>query len=357
MTDADRTDLGRCLVTGATGRVGRALVAALLADGCPVAVLTRSAKVGRALWTDQAVEVRVGDLTDPASLAGVCDAVDTLFHLASYAPRPDEPDIYNAPGHWPVTAAGTEQIMAQARASGVKRILYISTIKAMGDQSGIQTSPADERTPPMPDALYGRAKLAAEGCVLDTGKAAGIKTAVLRLPMVYGLDNEGNIARMVAAVAAGRFPPWPRIGNHRSAIHVEDAVAAAILAARHPASDGETYCVTDGGTYSTRWIYERIRLALGRPIPRWTVPLWLLRGAAAVGTLGERLLGRRMPLTLDGLAKLNGDAWYSSAKLQTQLGFTPRHTLETEVSRLARRLRASPSPEPARPPDRSRDSG
>lgn len=329
-------ELGRTLVTGATGRVGRTLVAALLGEGVEVSVLTRSPRVATALWPDAAVEVRVGDVTDPAGLAGVCDGIETLFHLASYAPRPDEPDLYNAPSHWPVTAEGTANLVRQALDSGVRRLVYISTVKAMGDRAGAGGQPADEQTRPAPDTLYGRAKLAAEDAVLAT-TAAGIAASVLRLPMVYGLDAEGNLARMIAAVAAHRFPPWPRIDNHRSAVHVADAVAAAILVARHPASAGQRYCVTDGRAYSTRWIYERIRLALGWSVPDWGVPLWLLRTAAAGGTLGERLFGRRLPLTLDGLGKLTGDGWFSSAKLERELGFTPRHSLEEEIPRLVRR--------------------
>ncbi|NCC29033.1 MAG: NAD-dependent epimerase/dehydratase family protein, partial [Gammaproteobacteria bacterium] len=197
---------------------------------------------------------------------------------------------------------------------------------------------------PAPDSLYGRAKLAAERSVLELGRATARHTVVLRLPMVYGLGGSGNIARMVKAVAARRFPPWPRIENHRAAIHVEDAVAAAILVAGRPETAGEVYLVTDGRDYSTRWLYEQSLIALGRPLPRWTVPLPVLRLAAGIGTLGERLSRRRMPLTLDGLGKLTGDAWFSSAKLEQALGFRARHTLETEIPHLARAPAQMPGP-------------
>lgn len=326
-------------MTGATGRVGRLLVSTLLQAGQPVSILTRAPQAALDLWPGQRVDVRLGDLTDPSSLQSVCSGIDTLFHLASYAPRADEPDLYNAPNHWPVTAEGTANLMAEAADSSVKRLVYISTVKAMGDAAGELGRPADETLTPAPDTLYGRAKLAAEKRVLATGQTAGIQASVLRLPMVYGLDDKGNLARLIAAIAARRFPPWPRLDNRRSAIHIEDAVAAAILVARNPASAGQIYCVTDGRAYSTRWIYERILLALGRPIPRWTVPLWALRAAAAGGSIGERLLGRRLPLTLDGLSKLTGDAWYSSEKLERTLGFSPQYSLETEIPRLVRSIR------------------
>ncbi|MTW21274.1 NAD-dependent epimerase/dehydratase family protein [Allochromatium palmeri] len=335
--------LGSVLVTGATGQVGRRLVSALLAAGHPVTLLTRSPEAARRLWPNDHVAVHEGDLTNAASLAGLGAGVQTVFHLASYAPRPDEPDLYNAPDHWRVTAEGTANLVAALADASIERLVYVSTVKAMGDRAGTLGHPASADAPPEPDCLYGRAKLAAEQQVLALGHAHGIKVSVMRLPMVYGLDGAGNIARLVGAVAAGRFPPWPRLQNRRSAIHVEDAIDAALLIARHPESGGRAYIATDGQPYSTRWIYEQIRLALGRPIPRWTVPLWMLRRAAAGGTLAERWFGRRMPLTLDVLSKLTQDAWYDSSAMAA-LGFVPRHGLADEIKRLTRRLSAESAP-------------
>lgn len=345
-------EFGNILVTGATGQVGRALVWALLRAGGAVSILTRSPATARDLWPERAVAVRPGDLTDPQSLKSLCDGIETVFHLASYAPHSAEPDLYNAPGHWPVTAEGTANLMAQIAHSSVKRVVYVSTVKALGDQAGRRGEPADETAIPAPETRYGCAKLAAERQLLAIGKATGIKASVLRLPMVYGLAGAGNLARMIAAVAARRFPPWPRIDNRRSAVHLADAVEAALLIARHPASADQVYLVTDGRGYATRWIYERILLALERPVPRWEVPLWMLQTVAAGGSLGERLLDRRLPFTLDGLDKLTENAWYSSEKLERTLGFVPRHSLETEIPRLVRQMQGGSFPEPEPPRDR-----
>lgn len=325
--------LGAVLVTGATGQVGRRLVASLLANGYPVRILTRSPAAAARLWPHEPVSLHLGDVTVPETLKGLGADVQTVFHLASYAPRPDEPDLYNAPEHWRVTAEGTANLLAALAPTTIERLVYISTVKAMGEQAGTHGYPARANTPPAPDCLYGRAKLAAEQQVLAFGHAHGIKASVMRLPMVYGIDGAGNLTRLVAAIAAGRFPPWPPLENARSAVHVEDVIAAARLLAQHPASGGQTYLVTDGASYSTRWMYEQIRLALGRPPPRWSVPLWALRGAAVAGTLAERWLGRRMPLTQETLAKLTGNAWYDASAL-TALGFVPRYGLAGEIERL-----------------------
>jgi UDP-glucose 4-epimerase len=324
------------LVTGATGKVGRRLVSALLREGALVTILTRDPERARGLWPGEAITWRRGDLTDPETLGGLLDGIEGVFHLASYAPAPGEPDIYEAPAHWPVTALGTRNLTALVAESRVTRLLYLGSVKAMGDAVAAAGRPADESSEPRPDSLYGRAKLEAEHSVMALGRVSGIHVAVLRLPMVYGLPGQGNIARMIDAVARGRFPPWPRIENRRSAVHVDDTVRAALLLARDPRAAGQVYLVTDGRPYSTRWLYEQIRSALGRPVPRWSVPLWLLEAVAAAGSGLERLSGRAMPLTRVGLAKLKGDAWYSSERLGLELGFVPAHQLEKEIPLMVR---------------------
>jgi nucleoside-diphosphate-sugar epimerase len=324
------------LVTGATGKVGRRLVSALLAEGARVSILSRDPERARGLWPGAPIDARRGDLTDLSTLGGVLEGIELVFHLASYAPAPTEPDLYEAPAHWPVTALGTRNLAALVARSGVSRLVYLSSVKAMGDAVAAAGHPADEESEPQPDTLYGRAKLDAERSVLAMGRAPGLHVAVLRLPMVYGLAGQGNVARMIDAVARSRFPPWPPIENRRSAVHVDDAVRAALLLARDDRAAGQVYLVTDGRPYSTRWLYEQIRQALGRPVPHWSVPLWLLGAAAWGGTLLERLSGRAMPLTRVGLAKLAGDAWYASDKLQRELGFVPGHRLDEEIPRLVR---------------------
>ncbi|MFZ1537625.1 MAG: NAD-dependent epimerase/dehydratase family protein [Chromatiaceae bacterium] len=340
MTEAIQADASfrglPVLVTGATGKMGRHLVQALLDVGARVTVLTRAPDKARILWPGAPVTCRAGDLGDAASLAAALVGIECVFHLASYSPGPDEADIYEAPAHWTVSAEGTRNLVGAALTFGIRKLVYLSSIKVMGDAAGAGPRPADEQTTPLPDTLYGRAKLEGERQVLVLGGAGGLLTCVLRLPMVYGLARQGNIARMIDAVARHRFPPWPPIDNRRSAIHVDDAVRAALLAAWHPRAAGQIFLVTDGEHYSTRWLYEQIRLALGLPLPRWTIPLWVLQFAASLGSLGERLTGRPMPLTRAGLSKLTGNAWFSSTKIRRELGFQTHHHLSAEIPLMVR---------------------
>jgi UDP-glucose 4-epimerase len=327
------------LVTGGTGKVGRRLVTALLEQGADVSVLTRHPRTARSLWPGKPLQIRGADLTDSSTLGGRLDGIELVFHLASYSPAPRESDVYQAATHWPVTVEGTRNLLDAALAVGVRRIVYLSSVKVMGEGIGAGDGPVDESTPPAPDTLYGRAKLEAERSILAIGESGTMQVCVLRSPMVYGPIGQGNIARMIDAVARNRFPPWPKIHNRRSAIHVLDLVAAAFLAASRPQANGRSYFVTDGKGYSIRWLYEQILRALGRDVPQWTTPYWVLRSAATAGELLEKLSRRRMPLDREGLRKLTGNAWYCSDLIRAELGFKPRHDLEEEIPRMVREYR------------------
>jgi nucleoside-diphosphate-sugar epimerase len=189
----------------------------------------------------------------------------------------------------------------------------------------------DEDSPVAPRTAYGRAKLGAERVVLEAGRTYDMHVCNLRLPMVYGCDNKGNLPRMAIAIDRGWFPPLPEVENRRSMIHVDDVVRAMLLAAENPQACNQTYIVTDGCIYSSRQIYILICQILGRRIPQWHFPVGLLQMGAKIGDLTERVLKRGVPLNSQILYKLIGSAWYSCAKIQMELGYSPRHSLETAL--------------------------
>ena len=107
------------------------------------------------------------------------------------------------------------------------------------------------------------------------------------------------------------------------------------------------FLVTDGAPYSTRRLYEQIRQALGWRVPAWGIPLVVLRSLATLGTLGEKVTGRAMPLTLASLEKLTGNAWFSAAKIGQELGFQARRHLAETIPLLVRQAREDSSGQPS----------
>ena len=306
------------LVTGASGYIGRRLVNTLLRAGMGVRALTRDRARIEALWPAGEVQAVCADLGREASFNGVCAGVESIFHLAageSEAPASDD-EARNSD-----TVTGIRALLADAVTHGVRKFIFVSSVKAMGEGGA---ACLDETSPPMPVSLYGRAKYAAECLVIEAGRHHGLHVCNLRLPLVYGgADVKGNLPRMIAAIDRRRFPPLPEMGNKRSMTHVDDVVQAALLVSEHPQANGQTYIVTDGRYYSTRDIYQAIRAALGKPSARWALPLACWQAAAKLGDV----LGRGFPLNSEVLEKLTGSAWYSSDKIRRELGYRPAHTL------------------------------
>lgn len=325
--------MNRALVSGASGFIGRVLCTRLQRDGIAVRAVMRNPVPGP--WE----ESRAVDLGRDPVRASLLERVDTVFHLAGKA-HAVSLQSGDSDDHRRITVEGTHSLLTAAAASRIARFVFFSSVKAGGECSDVCL---DEAMEDNPETAYGRAKLEAERLVFKFAREHGMHAVVLRLPLVYGPGHKGNLERMLDAVAARRFPPLPEFGNHRSMVHVEDVAEAAILAAESPDANVQTYIVTDGRPYSTREIYALMRVALGRRKPRLSLPISALRTAAHFGDLMVRMRGRRFFFDSQALEKLSSSAWYSSRKLETELGFKPAYDLERALPQMIAELSRGPA--------------
>lgn len=318
----------KALVTGAGGFIGRHLVERLLHDGHAVRALVREA--GRPGEWPANVEVVSGDAREPQAMKAAAAGCETIFHLAGKAHAltevQGEEEAYRA-----VNTDGTRYVLEGAAAGGARRFVLFSSVKAMGE-GGDRC--LDETFDGPPETPYGRSKLEAERLVWEIGRRAGLHVACLRFPLVYGPGNKGNMYKMIAAIDRGMFPPLPEPGNCRSMVHVVDVVRAALLAADQAPANGQCYIVTDGRGYSTRELYELICWALGKRIPGWQVPLWVLKALGQGGDAIGRIRGKRFVFDSDALEKLIGSAWYSSERIARELGYRPSISFENALPEL-----------------------
>ncbi len=302
------------VVTGATGFVGRRLCAALQPHGHVRAVLRRPAD---GPW-DDAVMVDLAQAAPPdEALAGA----SAVFHLAGKAHARDERGPRDGE-HRALTVDGTRRLLDACSRAAVARFVFASSVKAMGEESD---HPLDESAPASPCSAYGESKLAAERLVLDGSSVA--HAVVLRLPLVYGPGQKGNLARMLDGVSRRRFPPPPRVANRRTMIHVDDVARAAVLASQRSEAAGRVLIVGDGRAYSTREIYEWIAHELGLRTPAWGVPLAAFRMLAVAGDALARVRGRRWLFDTDAFEKLFGSAVYDTSAARKVLGFVPEWDL------------------------------
>jgi UDP-glucose 4-epimerase len=320
--------LKRVLVTGASGFIGQHLIHRLLQEGCSVRALVRS---GTSRWSwHQGVEIACGDVQDSVAMRSAVVGCDTVFHLAGKVHALSD-ILAQESVYYSVNIEGTRNVLEGAMFGGAKRFIFFSSTKAMGEETPVRI---DEGSDPNPLTAYGRSKLAAEHLVFDYGKRSSLHTVCLRLPLVYGVGNKGNPLRMIAAIDRGIFPPLPDVGNRRSMIHVSNVVDAALLAAIHPAANGQCYIVTDKTHYSTRELYEAICKALGRRVPRSYLPIGVLKALGYLGDAVGYMRGRRFFFDSTALEKLMGSAWYSSDKIARELGYRPSITFQDALPEL-----------------------
>jgi UDP-glucose 4-epimerase len=320
-----------CLVTGATGFIGRALCQQLHDSGVRVRALARRPEQGP--WDDFVV----ADLGETALPADLLDGVDTLFHLAGKAHALSEVAEDDSE-YRRINVGGMDALLGLAANSALSRFVFFSTVKAMGDDD---ENCMDEEWQAAPTTPYGITKRESEKLLLTAGRANGTHVSILRLPLVYGRGVKGNLWKMMDAIEGGKFPPLPEMNNKRSLVYVDDVVRAALLAAENPKANGQIYIVTDGHPYSTNEIYTAIREALGKPVRRWTVPHTVLRMAAGAGDILGRVRGRRFVFDSDAYRKLVGSAWYSSAKIERELGFEAVSDLQRGAREMVREYKGT----------------
>ena len=321
----------RALVTGGSGFIGRHLIRRLIQERYQVRVLVRSSSLVPPSFRSAmpSVEWIEGDVRDAPKMKEATAAADVIFHLAGRTHALSEDGEDDAAYH-AVNVEGTRNVLEGAVAGGVQRVIFFSSVKVFGEETG---ECLDETAPPQPLTAYGRTKLEAENLVREYARATGGLGVSLRLPLVYGPGVKGNIYRMIWAIDHHLFPPFPHLPNRRSLVHVSNVVAASLLAASC-APTSSCYIVTDRLPYSTRKLYEMICRGLGKQIPHWQMPLTALNIFGRLGDLAGRITKRRFPIDSDSLDKLVGSAWYSSQRISRELGYDPVVDLEGALPEL-----------------------
>lgn len=296
-------------MTGATGFIGSRLVKKI-----PARAFVRVAQAG-------GPEVVIGDLSSRSCLLAACDGIDTIFHCAGYAHAFSESDPH---AHWRINYEGTKNLLGAAVARGVKRFIFLSSIKAMAEPGG---NCVDESFSSKPESPYGQSKRAAEEAVLEIGEKHGMHVVNLRLAMVYGCGGRGNLERLVRAIRAGWFPPLPETGNRRSLVHVDDVIRAMRLVAEQPDANAKTYIVADYRSYSGREIYNAIREALGLPSVSWSISDLIWRSIGRIGDELSAVTGRAVSLNSEVVSRLLDSACYSPAFIEQDLGWKAQVSL------------------------------
>ena len=291
----------KLLVTGATGFVGTTLGSRLAELGYEVVPSVR----GKSGLPNEVVVGNLDVLTDWRLAFVNCDAV---IHLAARVHVMNEPSQNPLALYRATNTEGTLNLARQAAQSGVKRFVFISTIKVNGEG---RDAPYRETDAAAPEDPYAISKWEAEQGLRQIERETGMEVVILRPPLVYGPGVKANFQRLLQVVRRGWPLPLGAIQNRRSLLYLGNFVDAIRLCVEHPAAAGQTFLLDDGEPVSTPELIRALARAMGRPARLLAVPVGVLEFAGA-------LLGRRA-----AVARLTGSLWVDSSAIRTRLGWTP----------------------------------
>jgi nucleoside-diphosphate-sugar epimerase len=299
------------LITGANGFVGQPLCTELLRQGHSVRAAVRSANT----LANNAEVAAIGAIDGETNWTDALRDIDVVIHLAARVHVMKDASADPLAEFLKINLHGTVNLAQQAIHAGVKRFVYVSSIKVNGERTS-ETAPFTELDKPNPQDPYAISKWQAEQALRRIAREINLEVVIVRPPLVYGPGVKGNFISLLSAIDKGMPLPLKGANNIRSLVYVGNLVDALIACATHPAAAGQTYLVSDGEDVSTAVLIEKIAKSLGRSNRSFYLPPTLLRAAAS-------LVGRS-----EQIDRLFGSLRVSNEKICGELSWSPPYTLD-----------------------------
>jgi nucleoside-diphosphate-sugar epimerase len=315
------------LVTGATGFIGQALVTHLRASGETVRAAARSSSAHSAVRPNYLITRAIDGETD---WDGAVSGADYVVHLAGLAHVTSARGAKSVADFRRVNVDATLNLARQSAANGVRRFVFLSSIKVNGDATApgrpFTESDAIARFSSEQDP-YAWSKWEAERGLLEIADRTKLQVVIIRPPLVYGSGAKANFASLMRVVRHGSPLPFGAIRNRRSFIGIDNLLDFIVTCAGHPAAANETFLVSDGTDLSTPELVELLSSAMRLPARLFPVPVWML--AMAASAIGKG----------DVIKRLIESLQVDSSKARTQLGWTPPLSVSEGLQRAVKPLR------------------
>ena len=264
--------LPKVLITGSSGFVGQYLSQYL--QGNNVHVIDTYRKLPATVTSDSQ-HFAVGSIDAHTQWQPALENVDVIIHLAARVHVMQETHTDPLSAFRAVNTEGTLNLAKQAVTAGVKRFVYLSTIKVNGEQTFEVPFNADDSSNPQDP--YAVSKFEAEQQLMELGEKTGIEIVIIRPPLVYGPGVKGNFKRLIGLISKSIPLPFSRINNSRSLVSLQNLCSLINVCLTHPKAVKEVFLVSDGDDLSTSELFERIALATGKKSRLFYLPEILLR--------------------------------------------------------------------------------
>ncbi|PIE24855.1 MAG: hypothetical protein CSA60_02560 [Neptuniibacter caesariensis] len=306
--------LGKILLTGSTGFLGSAITKRLKESNYQLRPAVRSL----ANNVPENAQV-IGDINGETDYTNALTDVSVVIHAAARAHVMNDEVTDPLAEYRNVNVAGSENLARQAAAAGVKRFIFISSVKVSGESTrGVAAY--DESMPPAPEDAYGQSKFEAEEVLKQVAADTDMELIIIRPPLVYGPGVKANFYNLLKLCAAPLPLPFGAVNNSRSMIYIDNLVDFIVRCIDHPNAANETFLVSDGQDVSLRSLITMIRKTMNKPAWLLPVPVSLLKWVG-------KLTGKTAVVE-----RLVGDLQIDSSKAQRLLGWAAPYTVEQGIA-------------------------
>ena len=305
------------LVTGATGFIGQALVCELNNEGLDVVAAVRM--YSEAL-SDMKVTQIISDLSPTSSWRNTLKNISVVIHAAARVHIMKESAADSLKEFRKINTVATLNLARQAAEAGVKRFIYISSIKVNGE--GTEPNQVFRCTDtPMPMDAYAISKYEAEQGLLELAEKTGMEVVIIRPPLVYGPGVKANFYYLIKWLDKGVPLPLGAIYNQRSFVALDNLISLIVCCIDHPKATNEVFLISDGKDVSTTELCQKMANALAKKVYLFSIPLSLMRFVA-------NMLGKA-----DVTDRLFGTLIIDSTKARDLLDWKPVVTMEQELNK------------------------
>ncbi len=317
----------KILITGASGFVGQSLVSFLCQKQYELRLISRNARD----IDDENHYLHIDDIHADTNWQNALEGVDVIVHLAARVHVMNEDRDNPLEAFRQVNVDGTLNLANQAANVGVKRFIFVSSVKVNGESTAID-KPFKFSDAAHPQDAYGISKLEAEKGLVKVSHSTGMEVVIIRPPLIYGDGVKANFANMLKLIKLGLPLPFGAIKNKRSLIYVENLTSFIAACISNKNAANKTFLVSDGEDVSTTELLKACAVALNKKI--WLMPIpqsWLIFAFKLIGkqSLAQRLLGN-----------LQIDSQYACETLNWKPPYTLAQGLEKTVNHKNNKIKA-----------------